>query len=195
MKNKFLRFWNFKPLGLFIFLVILTKTILLTLYEKISSFFWTFNFGKCGKNIFVQRGAIIRYPSNITIGNNVSIGRDVNIFTEFNDSKLIIGNNSQINKKVELDYSGSLTIGEEVVISEDSVIMSHSHGLNPKSKAVKIEKIIESNVWVGQSSIILPQVNKLGKNSVIAAGSVVTKDVPENVIVGGNPAKIIRNIV
>ena len=128
--------------------------------RKDIKFLWTFNFGKCGKNIFVQRGAIIDTPSNITIGNNVSIGRDVNIFTEFNDSKLIIGNNSQINKKVELDYSGSLTIGEEVVISEDSVIMSHSHGLNPKSKAVKIEKIIESNVWVGQSSIILPQVNK-----------------------------------
>jgi acetyltransferase-like isoleucine patch superfamily enzyme len=195
MKNKLLRFWNVKPLGLFISSIILLKTLYLTIYEKISSFFWSFNFGKCGKEFFIQKGAQIRFPANISIGNNVSIGRNVNVFSEFSDSKLIIGNDSQINRKVELDFSGDLILGENVVVSEYSCIMSHSHKLDPKSKAIKIKKSIGSNVWIGQYATILPQVKKIGENSIVASGSVVTKDVPENVIVAGNPAKVIKKII
>jgi maltose O-acetyltransferase len=52
---------------------------------------------------------------------------------------------------------------------------------------------VEDNVWIGANATILPGVT-IGKNSIVGAGAVVTKDVPENTIVGGNPAKVIRNI-
>ena len=52
---------------------------------------------------------------------------------------------------------------------------------------------VKDNVWIGGNVVILPGVT-IGKNSIVAAGAVVTKDVPDNVIVGGNPARVIREI-
>ena len=176
------------------FLIVLVQVTIIIIYERLISLFWRYNLGQCGHKIIVQKGTEIRYPKNINIGDMVSIGRNVNIFTEFRDSKLVIGNHSQINKNVELDYSGDLIIGDNVVISAFSIIMSHDHGLNPLSKPVKVKKEIGSNTWIGSRAIILSQVKNIGNNSIIASGSVVTKDVPNNVIVGGNPAKIIKTL-
>lgn len=194
MKNKLSQYWNFKPLGIVMFLTVLTKVSFIAIYEKLSSAFWRYNLGESGSKLLVQKGTVIRFSKNISVGNNVSIGRYVNVFTEFSDSRLSIGNNSQINKNVELDFSGDLVIGDNVVISENSTIMSHDHGLDPKSKPVKVKKTIGSNVWIGARTIVLSQVKIIGENSIIASGSVVTKDVRANVIVGGNPAKIIREL-
>lgn len=194
MKNKLLRFWNLKPFGFFKFLEVISTVSIISLYEKISSFFWKYNLGECGQNVFIQKGTSIRYPKNVKLSDNVSIGRKVIFFTEFNDSLLHIGENSQINKAVELDYSGDLVIGNNVVVSELVNIMSHDHGLNPKSNPVKRPKTIHNNVWIAAHAILLPQAQIIGENSIIAAGSVVTKDVPPNSIVGGNPAKVIRNL-
>ena len=194
MKNKLSQYWNFKPIGIVMFITVLSKVSFTTIYEKFSSLFWSFNLGSCGRKLLVQKGTVIRYPKNISLGDHVSIGRNVNVFTEFSDSRLSIGNNSQINKNVELDFSGDLIIGDNVIISENSTIMSHDHGLNPKSQPIKVKKTIGSNVWVGARTIVLSQVKTIGNNSIIASGSVVTKNVPDNVIVGGNPAKIIRTL-
>lgn len=166
----------------------------ITIYEKISSYFWKYNLGECGINLVIQKGTSIRYPGNVILGDNVSVGRKVQIVTEFSDSRLQIGNNSQINKGVEIDYSGDLIIGDNVVVSELTNIMSHDHGLDPKSQPIKKSKIIKDKVWIGAHVIILPQVQIIGENSIIAAGSIVTKNVPSNCIVGGNPAKIIKFI-
>ena len=194
MKNILTPFWNFKPLGIIMFLIVFVQSATIRIYERLISLFWRYNLGQCGYKTVVQKGTEIRYPKNISVGDMVSIGRNVNIFTEFRDSRLVIGNHSQINKNVELDYSGDLIIGDNVVISAFSIIMSHDHGLNPLSEPVKVKKEIGSNTWIGSSAIILSQVKKIGNNSIIASGSVVTKDVPNNVIVGGNPAKIIKSL-
>lgn len=79
----------------------------------------------------------------------------------------------------------------------------HSHGKLNKTdiKKVAIERrlyskgniIIEDNVWIGEGCVILPNV-KIGQNSVIGANTVVTKDVPRNSIVVGNPGRVIRQI-
>ena len=82
----------------------------------------------------------ISIPKNIDIWDNVNKGRDVLIFTEISDSKLIIGSDSSIDARVQLDYSVDLLIGENVFVSEDSVILSHNHGYNPRSKPKKIRK-------------------------------------------------------
>ena len=194
MRNKLGQYWNFKLFGTIVAIALISKVSVLCVWEKIISFFWKFNFASSGKNLIVQSGAKIRQPRNIQLGDNVSIGRKVDIFSEFHDSKLIIKSGSQINIGVEIDFSGGLNVGENVVISEHAVIMSHDHGLDPHSKPFKKEKIIGNNVWIGARSIVLPQAQIIGKNSIVAAGSIVTKDVPENVIVAGNPAIIIRHL-
>ncbi len=194
MRYKLTKFWNMSLAGIPKASFIILNVLLTAIYEKISSSFWKKNISNCGNNVQIQRGVVIRYPKNIVIKNNVSIGRNVEIASEFYDSKLIIGENSQININCKIDYSGDLVIGKNVVISENTYVMTHSHGINPYSSPQKLSLVIEDNVWIGARVIILPQVSIIRRNSIIAAGSVLTKDVEENSIVGGNPAKLIKKL-
>lgn len=190
--NRFLkRYWNYRILGTPIAFVIILKVSFVRIYENISSYFWKYNLSECGTKVRLQIGVSIRYPQNIKIKDYVSIGRNCIFESEFADSYLIINKNTQINQNCKIDFSGNIEIGENVLISEDVTIMSHNHGLNPHSKPHKISKLIEDNVWIGSNSIILPKVELIGKNSIIAAGSVVTKNVSANAIIAGNPARII----
>lgn len=187
------RVWNKKiggfPKAIYLFL----KILLLRIVEKINSYFWSLNLKKCGANVSIQLGTSIRYPGNITIGSKVSIGRDCLIFTEFHDSKLSISSGSQINRNSSIDFSGDLIIEGNVLISEGVNIMTHDHGYDPFSKPKKRKLIIEENAWIGAHAIILPQVEIIGANSVIASGAIVTKNVEAGAIVGGNPAKLIKS--
>ena len=80
------------------------------------------------------------------------------------------------------------------MIASGVKIISANHDFFNREKHIKGNSIvIEENVWIGTNAIILPGV-KIGKNSIIGGGAVVTKDVPENVIVAGNPAKIIKEL-
>ena len=186
------RYWNKKPSGIVTAIAIMTSVFFTSLVEKVITFFWKLNFQKAGKNTKIQLGALIRYPQKISLGNDVNIGRDVEIFSEFPDSSLQIGDSSQLNKKVSLDFSGDVIIGKRVVISEESIIFSHSHGYNPFSEPEKRKLVIGDDVWIGSKCVITENVQSIGNNALIAAGAVVTKPVPENAIVGGNPARIIK---
>lgn len=162
------------------------------LIDKLSTILWRWNLQSLGEGSVVQKGVCIRYPGQISIGTGVNIGRNVNFGTEISSSTLFIGDNSQINKGVRIDFTGEVSISNNVVVSENTIIFSHSHGYDPKSNPVKKSLFIEDNVWIGAGCIITENVNSIGKNSLIAAGSVVIKDVVPNSIVGGNPAKYIK---
>lgn len=109
-----------------------------------------------------------------------------------------------------LNGGKNILIGDKFSLRErgrieaiDFFISDHSHGKLNKTdiKKVAIERrlyskgniIIEDNVWIGEGCVILPNV-KIGQNSVIGANTVVTKDVPRNSIVVGNPGRVIRQI-
>ena len=85
---------------------------------------------------------------------------------------------------------GKITIGNNVRIGNGSFILSHT-GFRPLKE--KEETIIEDNVIIFVNSVIFPGV-RIGKNSIVAAGAVVMKDVPPNVIVMGNPARVIQHL-
>ncbi len=97
---------------------------------------------------------------------------------------------------VILDTS-PVNIGNMVFIAPNCVIACSGHAIDPiqRSKGIGTSKpiTIKDNVWIGASSTILGGVT-IGENSIIAAGSVVTKNIPSNVIAGGVPCKVIRNI-
>ena len=194
MINKLKRFWNLKPLGLIITSIIIFKVLYVYLYEKISSFNWRFNLTNVGRNILIQKGAVIRYPNNVLLENNVSIGRNCQLSSEFNDSQLFIKKNTHIDKNCLLDFSGGLSIGENVTISQEVMIETHKHGYNPRSKPNKNPMTIGDDVWIGARAIILPSVQSIGKGAIIGAGSVVTKEVMPKTIVAGNPAKLIKTL-
>ncbi len=107
-----------------------------------------------------------------------------------------IGRNVFINQNCTLYDLGGLDIADDVMIGPNVSIITASHPLEPsKRRNITIGKpiVIEKNVWIATGAIIIGGVT-LGENSVVAAGSVVTKNIPPNTLVGGNPARVIRSI-
>lgn len=107
-----------------------------------------------------------------------------------------VGRNVFINQNCTFYDLGGLDIADDVMIGPNVSIITASHPLEPsKRRNVTIGKpiLIEKNVWIATGAIIIGGVT-LGENSVVAAGSVVTKNVPPNTLVGGNPARVIRSI-
>jgi acetyltransferase-like isoleucine patch superfamily enzyme len=100
-----------------------------------------------------------------------------------------VGRNSRIGRDCTLDVRSGLTIGENVSISAEVMILGGTHDINdPGFGDIAGAVAIEDYVWVGARAIVMPGVT-LGRGCVVAAGSVVTKDVEPLTIVGGVPAK------
>ena len=106
-----------------------------------------------------------------------------------------IGENSMISLGAKIDVRrGNISIGNNVIITYGVVILSHDYSaLLMGNSNHQNHTIIEDNVFIGVNSVILPGV-RIGKNSIIGAGTIVTKDVPPLSLVIGNPGKIIKKL-
>ena len=107
-----------------------------------------------------------------------------------------VGRNVFINQNCTFYDLGGLDIADDVMIGPNVSIITAGHPLDPSQRrAATIGKpiVIEKNVWIAAGATIIGGVT-VGENSVVAAASVVTKDVPPNTLVGGNPARVIRSI-
>lgn len=130
------------------------------------------------------------------------IGQDVDssfslfppFYTDFGKN-IHIGKNVFINSNCNFQDQGGIYIGNNCLIGHRVVLATLNHDINPTLRKCVYQKpiFIEDNVWIGSGAIILPGV-RIGKNSIVAAGSVVTKNVEENTIVAGVPAKFLRKI-
>lgn len=125
---------------------------------------------KCGKNVRVKSGADI--SPLIGIGDDSELG-----------TRCLIQSN--------------VTIGNNVIMGPDVKIYSKNHKYDSldipiqEQGEVSYETIIGNDVWIGANVIILPN-NKIGNHTLLSAGAVITKDVPDYAVVGGNPGKIIK---
>jgi acetyltransferase-like isoleucine patch superfamily enzyme len=124
--------------------------------------------------------------------------QDVTVFTPIyiNYGKHInIGKNVFINFDCTFLALGGITIEDDVLIGPKVSLITENHPLNPQERKGLISKPIhiKKNAWIGANATILPGVT-IGKNAVIAAGAVVSKDVLDNTVVGGIPAKFIKTI-
>lgn len=131
-------------------------------------------FGKCGNNMTVEPPFYCDYGSNILVGDNF-----------YANHNLIILDGARV------------TIGNNVFVAPNVGIYTAGHPLDASRRNEGLEfalpVTIGNNVWVGASVVILPGVF-IGDNSVIGAGSVVTRNVPPNVVAVGNPCKVLREI-
>ena len=129
-------------------------------------------FGKCGKNLYIEPNFKCDYGFNIEFGDNVYINFDCVIL---DCAKVKIGDNCLIAPQV-----GIYAATHPVLLEERMTGLEYAKDI-----------VIGNNCWLGGHSTICPGVT-LGNNVIVAAGSVVTKSFGDNVIIGGNPAKIIR---
>ncbi|OBQ55635.1 hypothetical protein VQ01_09120 [Tamlana sp. s12] len=135
----------------------------------------------------LARKIFLKTSAKFKVHQGVDFGTGVNIQ---------IGNNSSFNKNAWV--ANDTIIGDDVMMGPNVSILSGSHNfdridipMTQQGAPIRRAVIIGSDVWIGTRSIILPGV-RVGNHSIIAAGSIVTKDVPEWAIVGGNPAKVIK---
>ena len=130
--------------------------------------------GKCDEDTFINQPFLCDY------GEHISVGR--RFFANFN--------------LVVLDEA-TVTIGDDCFIGPNVGIYTACHSTDPVIRNTRREWAkpvkIGNNVWIGGSVTILPGVT-IGDNVTIGAGSVVVKDIPSNVVVAGNPAKVIRHL-
>ena len=131
------------------------------------------------------------YYKNV-MGFHIGKGSSIFMNCKFDCAKgLTVGSNSVVNSNCRLDSRGGLTIGDNVSISNDVVILTADHDLNSPDFAGRNKAVaIEDYVWIGTRAMILPGVS-IAKGAVVAAGSVVSKDVEPFQVVGGVPAKLI----
>ena len=115
-------------------------------------------------------------------------------YTDFGKN-IKVEDNVFINAGCQFQDQGGISIGEGALIGHNVVLATLNHDFNPERRQICIPAPINigKNVWIGSNSTILPGVT-IGDNSIVAAGAVVTKDVPANTVVGGVPAKIIKSI-
>jgi acetyltransferase-like isoleucine patch superfamily enzyme len=115
----------------------------------------------------------------------------------YKDSLIKLGNNIATNNNIFICAANYIEIGSDTLIGQFVTIMDHeAHGLHPLHRrdiGVIGKVIIGENVWIGNNVIILKD-SKIGENSVVAAGAVVSGTFPANVVLGGIPAKIIKKI-
>ncbi|HEY4923967.1 MAG TPA: sugar O-acetyltransferase [Roseiarcus sp.] len=107
-----------------------------------------------------------------------------------------VGRNVFVNQNCTFYDLGGLDIADDVLIGPNVSLITSGHPLEPsRRRAFTVAKpiVIERNVWIAAGATIIGGVT-VGENSVVAAGAVVTKSVPPNMLVGGNPARIIRSI-
>ncbi|MFD2203711.1 acyltransferase [Shivajiella indica] len=149
----------------------------------------------CEVNGLSQRGLI--FGDKVSIG-SYAIIRPTNLYGGEPGIGLKMGNNSNIGAYSYIGCSGYIEIGDNVMISPRVSIYSENHNFDQLDKVMIDQGVtrsfvkIEDDCWIAANSVILSGVT-IGKGSVVAAGSIVTKDVPPYSIVAGNPAKVIKS--
>jgi acetyltransferase-like isoleucine patch superfamily enzyme len=190
------------------------------LYDNLNTLIFKAAFYKIGENVHISRRSRISFAKKISIGNNVVIGEHAWLsgYSQKEHPSIIIGDNTiiapfamidarggcikigrdcSVNPFCTLYGAGGLEIGDSVRIATKSTIIPANHGFNRTDipifrQALTKNRIrIEDDVWIGANVTILEGVT-IHKGSVIGAGAVVTKDIPEYSIAVGVPCKVIK---
>ncbi len=161
------------------------------------------------KGVSVKNGAYVKYPYKIEGGRYIELGENVSINAysklacydkyagELYEPCIKIDDGVFANRFLTILSADKLEIGRHTFIGSHVSIINENHGMNPEMGCYGLQPLktapisIGENCWIGDKSTILPGVT-IGNNTIIAAGSVVTKSIPKYCIAAGSPAKIIK---
>ena len=140
------------------------------------------------------------YTKRYNAGDNLFVENDVIISRQhYLDGQITIGNNVLLAKHVFIDYSGEVIIKDNVQVTNGVIIETHHHAFhsNPsvsRDTVLQTSLVIEDGAVLGSRAIILSSCHYIGRNARVGAGAVVTKDVPDNAVAVGVPAKVVKYI-
>jgi acetyltransferase-like isoleucine patch superfamily enzyme len=159
----------------------------------------------CGRGFVIEDGAELQGLSleGLRFGDNVTIGRDAQVRPSGYYGRdvgvgLRVGANSNVGPGCYLGASGGITIGDNVLMAPAVIILSEEHNFDERGVTIKSQGVrhapteIADDVWLGARATVLGG-TRIGRGAVVAAGAVVTRDVPPGAIVGGVPARVIRD--
>jgi len=145
----------------------------------------------------IIRQKILR--ANLGLATDIKCGCRVTVTAAhcYEKNSFLTGEGLRLSSDVYIDYTGGIVFGKNVTVSEKAMIFTHDHSIDGvadwRFNGFSASSLtICDYVWIGASALIMNSVKFLGEGAVIAAGSVVTKDVPAYTIVAGVPAKVIR---
>jgi len=150
-----------------------------------------------GKNLRVVGTLSVKGSGTLHLGNNVTVGMKVTPWTYDKNAIIRIKDNVYLNG-TRFACKKSITIESDCIIGECRIMDTDFHSLDrnrhDKNAYVKVKSVnILKNVWIAPDAVILPGVT-IGENSVVGICSVVTKAVPDNCLVAGNPAKVVKTL-
>lgn len=180
---------------------VLKVKVIYKLISSIRKYCYFFLGMRIGKNTYLSK-IVTTFPNQVSIGNNCILEK--NIYFRYDGiwrsgTTINIGNNVFIGQGCEFNINCGIFIGNYTNIASGCKFIDHDHGtaagslIGPQASISK-EIVLEEDVWLGVNVVVLKGVH-IGKGSVVAAGSVVTKNVGENVIIGGVPAKFLKKRV
>lgn len=128
---------------------------------------------------------------------STKLGLGVHFESAHRQGELRVGRKAEIGSGAYIEFSGSVTIGDNVTISAGAKVFTHNHDVAEAGDWRRRAPLyggleIRDGAWIGAHAIILPSVRVIGEGAVVGAGAVVTRDVAQNMIVAGNPAKPVR---
>lgn len=154
-------------------------------------------FSRCERGVRIGQYMHVRGGKNIILGENVRF--DIQCSMDARGGSIAIGDRTGFNQNVNINatIAGSITIGNDCLIGPNVLLRSANH--NFESHSINMNQqghtgshiVIGNNVWIGANAAILPGA-AIGDGCIVAAGAVVNKSFPENTILGGVPAKIIK---
>ena len=177
--------------------------------NTIYSYWISLSINYCGNNFSIRKPAFFKGMQYMSIGEGFNAGDRLRIECwdryagELFHPVLSIGKNVSMNNNVHIGCINNIKIGNNVLFASNIYISDHHHGfINNRDLSIAPAKrqlyskgpvVISDNVWIGENVAIMPNVT-IGKGCIIGANSVVTKNFPENSIVAGVPARIIKTI-
>ena len=164
-------------------------------------------FKKCPNNVYLGRIGHVEHPECVTLGSGVSFGDNFYIYVNKHKGnptpEILIGDNCWFGADNHITANLRIEIGDNVLTGKRVTISDNNHGNSEREtlgQAPRLREIVSkgpvrigNNVWIGENSVVLSGVT-IGDGAIIAAGSIVTKDVPPYAIVGGNAAKVLKNL-
>lgn len=154
-----------------------------------------------GRRVVANLRLDVRGPGSVTVGEDSNLFAFVGktrLYTRSPAARVVIGRNVRLNATT-VQASELIEIGDDCILGDANLMDTDMHPItadrrhNPDADISTAPIVLERNVWVGGQAAVLPGV-RIGENSVVGFRAVVTSDVPPNVVVAGNPARVVREL-